>query len=90
MLDDNFRVIREILTILERSMDDSVLSSDTLSAKAFGVSETRFTAILVMMIEAGLIEGSKPNKNGQTRPFILHPEKLYITLKGLEYLRDNS
>ena len=89
MLEDNFRVIREILTILEKSMDDSILKPYSIDAKALGVSENRLMAIVVMLIDEGYITGEQPIRNTATRTFITESERLRITLKGLEYLRDN-
>ena len=90
MLDDNFRVIREILTILERSMDDSIFDTTNITSNALGISENRLKSILLLMVNAGLIFGSDIKRTSAGVSYIEEPQNIRISLKGLEYLRDNS
>lgn len=84
---DNFKVIYRILKLLEESMDHEEFDRSALNAEYFGVSEARFNAILRMLKEDGYIDGIT-YVNGLPGVKILRYPR--ITLKGLEYLEENS
>ncbi len=87
---DNFKIIYKILKILEKYMDYESVPSELISHDVFEISKERWSRILKMMIDTGLIGGIRCiEADGSTVPII----KLYnpsITLKGLEYLEENS
>lgn len=89
MVKDDFKIILDILTILEREMDSHVYDPKTLTAEMFGISAARFGAIMVMLIQAGYIDGVEYTKDRDGRIFIRETKYLRLTLRGLEYLRDN-
>lgn len=87
---DNFRIIYKILKALERALDVENFDKNLITAEALGISEERWSRIMKMMIDEGYIEGVRNIKyDGATVPLIkmLNPA---ITLKGLEYLENNS
>lgn len=87
---DNFRIIYKILKALERALDIENFDKNLITAEALGISEERWSRIMKMMIDEGYIEGVRNIKyDGATVPLIkmLNPA---ITLKGLEYLENNS
>lgn len=86
---DNFAAIYKILNALEKSMDYDELDADAIAAERLGITENRRRAILKMLADSGYIEGVNFRftvdgalSGGMNRP--------RITLKGLEYLEENS
>ena len=70
-------------------MDADEFDAAAVSAKRVGITENRWAALLKMLADSGYIEGVQiyqPADGGIIVNFI-HPR---ITLKGLEYLEENS
>lgn len=87
---DNFKIIYKILTILEKSMDLEEFDSELLSAERLGISEPRRNRILEQLIHYGYVEGIEVYHTfDSTYPNVL-PTRPVITLKGMEYLQENS
>ena len=87
---DNFRVIYKILRTLERFMDAEEFDFSLIQAGALGVSEARWARIIQMLVTDGYIAGVRAvSYDGQPVPRIITSSPS-ITLKGLEYLQENS
>lgn len=86
---DNFKVIYRILRYLETAMDFDMVDLDRLSAEELGISENRRVAILEMLVREGYVNGIgvKRSIDGNVTISICGPR---ITIKGLEYLHENS
>ena len=86
---DNFSVIYKILKKLEKAMDLDEFSIDDVSAEVLKISESRWAAIIEMLCENGDIAGVTVQRSvdGEIQ---ISESSLRITLKGLEYLSDNS
>ena len=86
---DNFSVIYKILSTLEKSMDLEEFDSERISAETLGVSVCRWEKYMEMLVDAGYIKGVsiKVYSDGQR---IVTVTDARITLKGLEYLNENS
>lgn len=86
---DNFKVIYRILRYLEKAMDYDEVDIDFISASALKVSEQRWTAIMEMLAKEGYIEGVSVTRScgGDVLLSVSSPR---ITLRGLEYLNENS
>ena len=89
MLMDNFKIIYKILFTLERSMDLEKFNPDSISPEALKISHERWNKYMEMLLDAGYIKGVKIQKYvaGGTSVDI---DDIRITLKGLEYLSENS
>lgn len=89
---DNFNVIYKILKVLENAMDCMEFDFSEYSAEYFKVSDERFEKLLIMLQAEGYIKGlfvdSYLSDKGIDR--IKRKNKVEITLKGLEYLHENS
>ena len=74
---------------LEKALDYDEPDMERISAKALGLSEQRWTALMSMLAKEGYVEGISIQKSvdGETAISISNPR---ITLKGLEYLQENS
>lgn len=85
----NFKLIYQILLLLDKYLDDEEPDFSKLSAEHFKVSEKRFTHIMLMLYEAGYIEGiALIHLGGNDYDFKLTSP--HITLRGLEYLEENT
>lgn len=86
---DNFKVIYRILRYLEKAMDLEEVDTDRISAEALKISEQRWISIIEMLVKDRYIDGVliKRSSDGYTEVSF---SDLRITLRGLEYLQENS
>lgn len=70
-------------------MDYDEIDIEQISAEMLGISQNRWINIMSMLIENGYLSGIsiKQNIMGDSVLSVSNPK---ITLKGLEYLNDNS
>lgn len=72
-------------------MDFEEFDDNSISPEALNVTKERRNKLLIEMQRNGYISGLTTFKNlGQQTTHIREPLKINITLKGLEYLSDNS
>lgn len=86
---DNVQTIYKILRAIESSMDCDEFDHRLISADVLGVSENRRLYILRMLIQAGLIEGLGIDV-GVDGSFMVSKGRPMLTIKGIEYLAENS
>lgn len=86
---DNFKAIYRILRYLEKAMDYDEADLDFISHERLGITEQRWTAIMEMLVKDGYVDGIgiKRSVDGEIAISVSSPR---ITLKGLEYLKENS
>lgn len=86
---DNFRIIYKILRSLERSMDVDEFDQGLIRADSLGISEPRWKKLMKMLADEGYIDGVRviQTNAGEVIIKLVLPS---ITLKGLEYLNENS
>lgn len=88
---NNFKIIYKILCYLEASMDAEEVDLAAISHTALGISRERWEQLLILMVESGYIVGVTVQQTlGDYRPHIITDIRPRITLKGLEYLAENS
>ena len=88
---EDFRIIYRILKILHDAMDHEVFDRRLLDAEVLGISETKRNRLLDMLSKEGYISGIKPLwADGAEAPTYVYLNAPAITMKGLEYLDDNS
>lgn len=87
---DDFRIIYRILKYLRDAMDFEEFDSEGFTAQRFGTNENRFHALLIQLQESGYIDNLKVVRYTRTPQQIQSPIAPRITLKGLEYLSENS
>lgn len=88
---NNFSVNYKILRLLEKNMDYNEFDPESISPASLGISRERRDALLVMLAENGYIAGlSLRPISGEAKPALRCLENTVITLKGLEYLEENS
>ena len=86
---NNFKYIYRILKYLEAALDLSTPDMTPIKAEALGLSEERWKSLLLMLYKEGYIEGLK-YKRFIGEESVMQADKIKITLKGLEYLEENS
>lgn len=86
---DNFKVIYHILSYLEKAMDYDEPNIDFISTDTLKISQQRWTAIMEMLLSKGYICGVSFTRSvgGKITLSVSSPR---ITLRGLEYLKENS
>lgn len=86
---DNFKAVYKILSSLEKAMDYPEFDMTQIGYKALGVSKERWSRYVEMMEDVGYIKGVQITSyvNGDTD---IDLSNARITLKGLEYLQENS
>ena len=87
---DTFKIIYKILKYLERAMDFSELDLTPIMPEALGITRERWGAVLKMMIDNGYVEGVTCKDYVHIDTPVLDITRIKITLKGLEYLSENS
>lgn len=85
---NNFDVIYKILKALERAMDYDELDMDMVSAERLKISENRLERIWEMLYREGYVEGVRVRYGAKDVMVVVSNPR--ITLKGIEYLQDNS
>lgn len=88
-MNDNFKCIYQILKTLEKAMDYENIDIEEIGYKHLGISRNRWLKYLEMMVDMGMIKGLafKTYIDGTTEVLC---DDVRITLKGLEYLSENS
>lgn len=86
---DNFKVIYKILKYLESAMDYDEPDYLPIKAEALELTEERWKAIIKMLVDNGYVEGVVIKQYARVGSTITRFEPI-ITLKGLEYLHENS
>lgn len=88
---DNFTIIYKILKALEKAMDYDEFDISRISHEKFGISYQRWEKILIMLAQSGYINGLIYDQSlSDYSPKLSMPIQPVITLKGLEYLEENS
>lgn len=86
---DNFLVIYRILQYLEKAMDYDEADTDYISAEYLGLTEQRWLSIMEMLTKEGYIAGFIVERSADGEVCLSFTD-IRITLKGLEYLQENS
>ena len=86
---DNFKAVYKILTQLEKDMDNEYADVDKFGPEALCVSEQRWMRYMEMMSDCGYIKGVQVSRD-ITGARNINCRNIQITLKGLEYLQENS
>lgn len=86
---DNFRAVYRILSALERAMDVEEFSlSEHIGADKLGISQERWLKYIEMLCDSGYIKNARVEDSIGGK--YLDEDNPCITLKGLEYLQENS
>ena len=86
---DNFKAVYKILSTLEKAMDYPEFDIEQIGADALDVSIERWKRYIEMLVDAGYIK-NVPICKDITGGIHVNAKEARITLKGLEYLQENS
>ena len=86
---EDLKAIYKILKYLREAMNYEEADIDFISANALGISENLWISIAEMLTRSGYITGIEV-KYGAQGERVLSISNLRITLKGIEYLEENS
>lgn len=86
---NNFKIIYRILKYLEAALDVTAPDMTPIKAESLGLTEERWKSLMLMLHKEGYIEGLS-YKQYVGEESVMRVEKVKITLKGLEYLEENS
>lgn len=86
---EDFTAIYKILQALNKSNDLDDFSLDDISAARLNISENRRMALLKMLLDSGYVKGFSIEEDIMGA-YLLSKGRPRITLKGLEYLNENS
>lgn len=87
---NNFKLIYKILTILEKAMEYEEFDNSCISHEALNIPYPLWCRIMKMLKDNDYIEGVQvwqPMELSYSKVALIKPQ---ITLKGLEYLEENS
>lgn len=88
---DNFKIIYKILKVLEKNMGNEDFEIESISAQKLKISYEQWEQLLVMLYDVGYITGIIISKDIEDKfMHIIEPINPSITLRGLEYLSENS
>ena len=88
---DNFKAIYRILKELDRHKGDEDFDVGCILPEALRVPETDWEQLMIELARAGYVNGVSYTKAlGDKFPHLAYPIAPRITLKGMEYLAENS
>lgn len=88
---NNFKAIYKILCLLDKHKGDENFDYVLISASALKTPFEAWEQLMIEIQEAGYIKGLVYTQNlSESFPHIVEPIRPRITLKGMEYLADNS
>lgn len=88
---DNFKVIYSILKVLDRNKGDEDFDSNLVSADTLRVPYKDWEQIMIELQRNKYIDGVMFNQTFTDKfPHIAEPITPRITLKGMEYLSENT
>ena len=88
-MNDNFKCIYKILKALEKAMDYPEFDISQIDHNKLEVSRERWSRYIEMMVDSGYIKGIRVYKDC-TEELEIEDNGIRITLKGLEYLTENT
>ena len=88
---DNFKIMYKVLRELEKNMGNEDFSIEIISAKSLNIPFAKWEQLLILMSDNGFVSGIITDRGLQDKyRNIVEPILPSITLKGLEYLSENS
>ena len=88
---DNFKAIYKILCVLDRRKGDETFDDAAISADTLKIAYADWEQLLIELQRNGYVDGVVyTQKMSDKFPHIVEPVYPRITLKGMEYLSENS
>ncbi|GAB4073663.1 hypothetical protein GCM10028778_11660 [Barrientosiimonas marina] len=90
MANDTNDIILAVLKFLDESMDDEKVDFSKVNEESLNVTHPRYCKVLSMMLEENLIAGLAPVNFADRQYTEYKAINPRITLKGIEYLDENT
>lgn len=88
---DNFKIMYRILKTLESQMDFAEVDPTAISHEQLRISYERWEQLIILMYQNGFITGVLCEQTlSDSKPHLSQPTMPRVTLRGLEYLAENS
>lgn len=87
---EEFRIIYKMLNYMRKAMKVETPDYTPISAEGINIPEVMWLRLVRMMVDEGYIKGVKLTKDLSGAYSIAGQFEPEITLKGLEYLEENS
>ena len=88
---DKFKIIYKILKELERNMGNEDFNNYLISAERMKIPYAQWEQLIILLVDNGYITGVIASKSMSDKfRHIVEPMEPCITMKGLEYLAENS
>lgn len=88
---DNFATIYKILNVLDRHKGDEEFDSAQISAETLGISHRDWEQLLIELQRNGYVDGVLYERTMSDKyPHVVEPVYPRITLRGMEYLSENT
>lgn len=87
---ENSVIIYKILKAISAAMDYEEFDDDRISPDVLKTTELRRDRLLIELQESGYIKGLRIKSFANSGDIIIKPIKPRITIKGIEYLENNS
>ena len=88
-MNDHFKCIYRILSTIENEMDSKSFDIEKISPKMIKISGERWVKYINMLVDAGYIKGIEARYD-INEELDISINGIEITLKGLEYLSENT
>lgn len=88
-MDDNFKCFYKILKSLEKQLDRAEVDVELFDENALGISKMRWCNYMKILIECEYIAGAEVREYIDDESALIN-NGIHITLKGLEYLSENT
>ena len=88
-MNDHFKCIYRILVAIENDMDSKNFDIEKISPERLNISDERWVKYINMLIDAGYIKGIEVRYDVYDE-LDININNVEITLKGLEYLSENT
>ena len=89
-MDDTFKIIYRILKTLRDSMDYEYFDESRISPEKLGITKAKWSRIMKMLVDDGYIKGVAVAQTLDENVPDIVVGNISITIKGLEYLQENS
>lgn len=87
---EEFRIIYRILKTLRNNMDQEEIDPECISAETLKLTDPRWARLMTMLVEEGYIKGVVVTRSMSSQYPLVRVARPEITLKGLEYLEENT
>jgi hypothetical protein len=87
---DNFKIIYKILKALEKALEAEEFDPAVISPEALKITQAHWNSLLAIILEEGYVNGAVILPVLGSAPSVKVTTNTRITIRGMEYLQENS